>query len=434
MWQELPQRRQSAEERGQVSGTADRAGVREKAALRRAVASLILTQMIGWGSIFHVPAVLDAHISAGTGISQEYVFGGLTLMLLIAAVLAAPVGRALERDGSRRWMAIGSLTTAAGLCALAAAEGPVLFLVAWILFGAAMPIALTQAASTAIVQIAPGRARQAIAILLLVTGFSSTLNWPSLMGLADALTWRGAVLAYAAANILVCLPLHLWSLPGPEALLRDMRQGASGVESPAPPPMPVRGAYSLAAITFALGGMLTWGLPLHMVGILTGFGHTEKAAVVIGGLFGPGQVLARGFEMAGGKRVDILTIGVVAAVLMLIGLGSLLAWGELTAGAVAFSVAYGLSAGLISIVRAIAPLRLFGAEAYARVLGRLNVPQNIAFAMTPFGFAVIRESWGARALVEVSLGLGLLCLVSTALLHRRVMAAERRAETLNAGR
>ena len=422
-----------AEEDGQVSGTADRASVRETAALRRGVLSLIITQIVGWGSIFHVPAVLYAHISAGTGISQEYVFGGLTLMLLIAAVLAAPVGRALERDGSRRWMAIGSVTTALGLCALAAAQGPFLFLVAWLLFGIAMPIALTQAASTAIVQIAPGRARQAIAILLLVTGFSSTLNWPTLLFLSDALTWRGAALTYAVANLAICLPLHLWSLPGREALLKDIARPRP-VSETTPPPIHVPGAYWLAAITFALGGMLTWGLPLHMVGILTGFGHTETAAVAIGGLFGPGQVLARAFEMAGGKRVDILTIGVVAAVLMLIGLGTLLSLGELRSGAIAFSIAYGLSAGLISIVRAIAPLRLFGVAAYARVLGRLNVPQNIAFAATPFGFAVIRENWGARALVEVSLGLALLCLVSTTLLSRRVMVAERRAQALSAGR
>jgi hypothetical protein len=290
-----------------------------------------------------------------------------------------------------------------------------------------MPIALNQAASTAIVQITPSRARQAIAILLLVTGFSSTLNWPSLLWLAEGLTWRGAVLAYAAVNIVICLPLHLWSVPGREALLRDLQVAGPAGDAPAASPVPVRGAYSLAAITFALGGMLTWGLPLHMVGILTGFGHDEKSAVAIGGLFGPGQVLARGFEMVSGKRVDILTIGIVAAVLMLIGLGTLLGWGEVTAGAIMFSVAYGLSAGLISIVRAIAPLRLFGAPAYARILGRLNVPQNIAFAMTPFGFAVVRESWGARALVEVSLGLALLCLLSTILLVCQVWTAERRA-------
>jgi predicted MFS family arabinose efflux permease len=292
-------------------------------------------------------------------------------------------------------------------------------------FGAAMPIALNQAASTALVQVAPARARQAIAILLLVTGVSSVFAWPLLIWLADALGWRGALVVFAVLNVVVSMPLHAWSLPGPEAGLRDRHDPAPASEHLARSPRPIRGAYALAAISFALGGMLTWGLPLHMVGILTGFGHDEKSAVAIGSLFGPGQMLARGVEMVGGSRFDILTVGVAAALLMPMALGALLAWGEVPAGAVAFAVIYGLSAGFISVVRAVGPLRLFGAAAYARMLGRLNLPQNIAFAVTPFGFAVIREGWGARLLIEISLALAILCLIATVLLYRRAMAAER---------
>jgi hypothetical protein len=136
-------------------------------------------------------------------------------------------------------------------------------------------------------------------------------------------------------------------------------------------------------------------------------------------------MLARGVEMVGGSRFDILTVGVAAALLMPIALAALLAWGEVPAGAVAFAIIYGLSAGFISVVRAVGPLRLFGAAAYARMLGRLNLPQNIAFAVTPFGFAVIREGWGARLLIEISLALAILCLIATVLLYRRAMAAER---------
>ncbi len=406
-------------------GTTDRESARTSPGLRRAVVSLIVTQMIGWGSVFHAPAVLYAHMSAGTGIPREFVFGGLTVMLIIAALLSAPVGRVLERDGARRWMVIGSGLTALGLCVLAVADGPLVFLLAWMVFGAAMPIALNQAASTALVQVAPARARQAIAILLLVTGVSSVFAWPLLIWLADALGWRGALVVFAVLNVVVSMPLHAWSLPGPEAALRDRHDPAPASEHLARSPRPIRGAYALAAISFALGGMLTWGLPLHMVGILTGFGHDEKSAVAIGSLFGPGQMLARGVEMVGGSRFDILTVGVAAALLMPMALGALLAWGEVPAGAVAFAVIYGLSAGFISVVRAVGPLRLFGAAAYARMLGRLNLPQNIAFAVTPFGFAVIREGWGARLLIEISLALAILCLIATVLLYRRAMAAER---------
>jgi predicted MFS family arabinose efflux permease len=389
--------------------------------------SLILTQMVAWGSVFHAPAVLYAHMASGTGIAPEFVFGGLTVMLLIGGLLSPAAGRVLERDGARRWMVIGSGLVALGLCVLAMARGPVAFLLAWAIFGAAMPIALNQGASTALVQIAPARARNAIAILLLVTGVSSFVAWPTLIWLADGLGWRGALVVFAALNVFVCMPLHAWSLPGPAQALRERDDPEPLPESLAPPPVPVRGAYALAAISFALGGMLTWGLPLHMVGILTGFGHAEKTAVAVGSLFGLGQMLARGFEMVGGRRFDILTIGVLAALLMPAALAALLVWGASPAGAVAFAIVYGLSTGFMSIVRAVAPLRLFGVAAYARVLGRLNVPQNIAFGVTPFGFALVRESWGAQALVEIALGLAWLCLVATVLLQLRVRAVERRA-------
>lgn len=416
-----------------MEGSAERQRARERAALRRAVPSLIVTQIIGWGTIFHVPAVLYASIADGTGISRPLVFGGMTAMLLVAAALSSPVGRVLERDGARRWMMAGSLTTAAGISVLSAAHGPALFFLAWVLFGAAMPLALNQASSTALVQLSPSRARNAIALLLLVSGFSATVSWPTLIWLADRIGWRETLLTCAALHLALCLPLHAWSLPGRRDAAFDKGELAP-VTDAIPPPRDVPGAYALAAISFALGGMLTWGLPLHMVGILVGFGHDDRSAVAIGSLFGPGQVLSRGFEMAGGRRFDILTIGVGAAILMPLALGILLLWGDGSWGAIAFSLCYGLSAGFISIVRAVAPLRLFGSAAYARVLGRLNVPQNIAFAATPFGFAVILELWGARALVVFSLALALACLVATAMLERRVRAAERMLPVTPLGR
>lgn len=411
-------------EEGRVRLMRGRGPTERSARLLRAVLSLIVTQLIGWGTVFHVPAVLYGRIASGTGLSKEFIFAGLTIMLLIAAFLSGLVGRVLERDGARSWMVRGSCLTAAALIILSAAHGPVLFVAAWIVFGAAMPIALNQAASTALVQIAPGRARRAIAILLLVTGLSSTIAWPTLIWLSNTIGWREALVVCAVLNLTVCAPLHAWSLPR-NAGFREAPNLPPQAGPPSKPPRVVRGAYTLAALSFALGGMLTWGLPLHMVGILSDFGHDEASAVWIGGLLGPGQVLARGFEMLGGERFDILTVGVLAALLMPIGLFALLLWGSGTGGAIAFAIGYGVSAGLISIVRAVAPLRLFGAAAYARILGRLNMPQNIAFASTPLGFAILRESWGSRVLVEVALGLAVLCLGATLMLAWRVRAAER---------
>lgn len=399
--------------------------------LSLAVGALTVTQVVGWGTTFHIPAVLSGRLAEGTGLPREAIFGGITLMLVVAASIAPAVGRALDRDGCRRWMVAGSGLCAAGLLILAAAEGPILFAAAWLVFGAAMPLALNQACSTAMVQIAPARARRAIALLLLLTGLSSTIAWPVLIALDGAIGWRAALVILAGLHLLCCAPLHFAALPAGRVLAEPPALAPRPEPDPPPAaaaaravPSPVPGAYGLAAVAFSLGGMLTWGLPLHMVGILQDLGHDEAASVAIGALVGPGQVLARAFEMLGGERLGILSIGVGAAVLMPLALASLLLWGHLPAGALLFSIGYGLSAGLISIVRAVAPLRLFGAAAYAMVLGRLNVPQNIAFAAAPLGFAVLREQLGVGALIWFALATSLVCLGAMWILARRAAAAD----------
>ncbi|WP_299564875.1 MFS transporter [Enterovirga sp.] len=391
--------------------------------LSLAVGGLTVTQIVGWGTTFHIPAVLSGRLARGIGLPGELIFGGITLMLVVAAAIAPAVGRALDRDGARRWMVTGSVLAALGLALLAAAEGPILFAAAWVVFGAVMPLALNQSASTALVQISPASARRAIALLLLLTGLSSTIAWPVLISLDAAFGWRVTLLILAAVHLFVCAPLHLLCLPAGRVLteaapLAPRPDGEPGPGAPAPIP----GAFALAAVAFSLSGMLTWGLPLHMVGLLQAYGHAETAAVAIGALVGPGQVLARAFEMLGGSRIGILEVGVGAALLMPVALGVLLLWGASPLGALVFSIGYGLSAGLISIVRAVAPLRLFGAAAYAAMLGRLNVPQNIAFAAAPLGFAVILERFGAAALTGLALAVALVCLGTMWRLARRAAA------------
>lgn len=388
-----------------------------------AVGALTATQVIGWGTTFHIPAVLSARLSAGTGLSKELVFGGITLMLLVAAGLAPSVGRVLDRDGCRRWMVAGSCLVALGLATLSFAAGPLVFGAAWVIFGVAMPLALNQASSTALVQISPRRARRAIALLLLLTGLSSTIAWPVLIWLDGLVGWRHTLLILAALHLVVCVPLHLACLPAG----RVLSEPAPVAPATEPEPnvwRPVPGAYGLAAVALSLGGMLTWGLPLHMIGILQGYGHSEATAVWIGALVGPGQVLARGFEMLGGERFGILAVGVGAAALMLVALGALLLAGPLPAGAVVFSIGYGLSGGLMSIVRAVAPLRLFGAAAYATMTGRLGVWQNAAFATAPLGFALVLERFGSAVLVAMAFAIGIVCLLALAMLARRAALAQ----------
>jgi MFS family permease len=391
-----------------------RAGPR---ALGLAVAALTVTQVAGWGVSFHVAAALSDRLAKGLGYPSSVVFGGVTAMLVVAAFLSPLAGRLMDRDGARRWMVIGSLLAAGGLVALATAEGPYLFALSWLLFGMGMPLALNQGASIALVQIAPEQARRAIALLLVLIGFSPAISWPVLIGLDGWLGWRGALLFMAGFQCLVTAPLHFFCLPRGR-VLAEHPPVPEGTSAPPPRPLPPgRLTFALTALSFSAAGVLSFGLPLHMIGLLQAYGH-GASAVAIGSLIGPGQVLARAFDMLGGGRVPILHVGVAAGILMPFALLVLLLAGTSPVGAMVFVFSYAVSAGLMSVVRAVAPLKLFGASAYAIVTGRLGVPQNMAFAAAPLGFALLKDNAGAPAVVMLSLGISLVSLVSTVMLMR----------------
>ena len=51
------------------------------------------------------------------------------------------------------------------------------------------------------------------------------------------------------------------------------------------------------ASAFSLTGFVSWGLPLQIVEILKGYGHSVAFAIFAGTLMGPAQVIARLGEM-----------------------------------------------------------------------------------------------------------------------------------------
>jgi MFS family permease len=387
--------------------------------LLRIAAPLSLTQMIGWGTTFWLPAMLVGPVGREIGLVPEVVFAAVTVMLLVSAVVAPSIGRLLDRRGARWPMAAGSCLFALALIALSRAQGTGSYLAAWVLVGIGAPLALTQAAAAAMAQRAGAGARQAIGMLMLVGGLSSTLFWPLAAWLDATIGWRGACLAFAALHLLVCLPIHLIALARPRRLARSVDEVIPAApEPPALSPAERRRAFLLMATAFSLTGFVSWGLPLQIVEILKGYGHTTAFAIFAGTLMGPAQVLARLGEMVFGRRLGILMVGVISATVMPLAVLMPVLAPQSPLLACAFVVGYGLSAGAMTIVRAVAPLALFGAATFATMSGWLAVPQSIAFAIAPIIFAAVMRHGGPTATLVVAFAAAL-CALATALMLER---------------
>jgi hypothetical protein len=139
---------------------------------------------------------------------------------------------------------------------------------------------------------------------------SPTLAFPA----AEHLGWRGALLVYAG-SALTTVPLHLAVPKGryevmiPSGTVFEHRPLAATKRQIA-----IGGA--LYAVIATLANFLNSGMSSHMIGILTGLGLAASASVWVATLRGIGQSLARLCEVAFGRRIDPLTLNLLASLLL----------------------------------------------------------------------------------------------------------------------
>src|SRR5262249_18446587 len=148
-------------------------------------------------------------IVAETGWSLAWVVGGTSLGLLVAGLISPRVGRVIDRHSGRPVLAASSVLFAAGLAIIGFAPALPVYLIGWILVGAAMGPGLYDAAFAALGQLYGHAARAPITNLTLFGGFAGTVCWPLSAYLIETLGRRGACLVYAALHLFVALPLQL---------------------------------------------------------------------------------------------------------------------------------------------------------------------------------------------------------------------------------
>jgi predicted MFS family arabinose efflux permease len=375
------------------------------------------TQIVGWGTTYLMPSVLGRHIQDSLGLPAEAVFAGVTVMAAVAAVCAPRVGRFVDRRGARTVMSVGSLLYAAALALLSQAEGMASWFAGWALVGAASALALSTPASIALVQVAGPRARQAIAMLTIIGGLASTIFWP-VTGLLDAaIGWRATLLSFAGLHLLACLPLHWLILPRqpPVHPPAANAQPASGGLAP----HDQRRVFLLLALTLSFGAFVFAGVQLQMIEILRGLGHSPASALLLASLIGPAQVAIRIFELLFGHRYSIMRSAVFGSLVLPLGLGLALLWGDVFAVALIAVMAYGLSNGLKAVQRATLPLALFGRQQFGLYVGRLALPQGIVSALSPPILAATLANFGIAAALGLALGVATLSLIAMIALARK---------------
>jgi len=365
---------------------------------RTAVLALGLTQIIGYGTLYYSFSILAPAMAHEFAISTEWVFGALSVSLLVGGLCAPWVGGWIDRRGAGRVMTIGSLAAALALIACTLAHNTTAFVLGLVGIQLASTLVQYSASFTLLVQLNPAIAQRSITHLTLMAGFSSTLFWPFTTFLHERLDWHQVYWLFALLHLFVCLPVHAWLM----VKTREISDRRTPLKQASQPVAAVAGivdnaarprAMALMLVGFAIQSFVTSTFLVHMLPMLSGLG-LAKASVLVASVFGPAQVLSRFTNMVLGGGLSQRTLAIIASGFLPLATAILLLTAPNLVGAFAFAIVFGLSSGLSSIVQGTLPLELFGSDGYGKRLGRVTSVRLVVSSAAPFAFALMTARLG----------------------------------------
>ena len=409
------------------------------------VGALGLTATVSYGILSYGFAAFITPMGAELGWSKTQVTGAFSLAQLVAGVAAIPAGRWVDRHGARGLMTAGSVLAALLLVAWSQVRSLPAFYAIWALMGVAMAAVLYEPAFAVVATWFRARRGRALTVLTFMGGFASVLFVPLAMLLVAGQGWRTALLTLAATYaVLTVVPHALLLRRRPEdvglapdgAPVRtvDVARGA-GTARPAEASgdaevravarATVRSpAFRWVVAAFALSGLTTTAVAVHLVPLLHERGHGAAFAGGAMGLLGlmalPGRLV---FIPLGGRWPR----GAVTAAIF--GLSALALAVLLTTrnafGIWVFVALFGAGFGAITPARAALVGDLVPPSAYGQISGVLALIVSLARAAAPVGASVLYAAAGGprHGYDVVLLTLLLLCVASGA----AVLAADRAA-------
>ncbi|WP_007026787.1 MFS transporter, partial [Saccharomonospora iraqiensis] len=344
-------------------------------------------------SVFIDPMLADLGISR-SAISTAYLVGTLT-----GAVAMPFVGRALDRFGVRRVMAVIGAVFALALCALSAVSSIVGLTAGFVAIRMAGQGALGLAATTAVALWFDRRRGTAMGLVNAV-GVSLISLAPVLLESLIAQTgWRRAWLIEGLVVAALVLPVALLGMRDRPA---DLGQRPDGrITDAASPPRPAWGLTRAVALRtpffwtvtggIAATGMLSTAINFHQIDLLTAHGLSTVEAAAN---FVPQTVANLVSTLGVGMLADRLRSRVLVALAMAFLGGALLLGTSVTPGlsAVALGVLLGAANGSIRAIEAATFPRHFGTTHIGAIRG---VVTGVSVGSTAFGpvlFAVVYEA------------------------------------------
>jgi predicted MFS family arabinose efflux permease len=370
-----------------------------------AVWLLALGQTLGFACLLYSFGALLVPVGQETGWSKPDLALGLTLALVVAALLSPLAGRLIDRGYGAELLWGGAALGGLALMVVASAEGLVRWYLGWALIGPSMAASLYDACFSFLTRrLGPVAARPAIIRVTLVAGLASTLAFPLGAVMAAQWGWRGAFAGFGALDLMLAAPLMAY------AGVRLRRRDRAAAERRAEPPGRLRAAlrrppFWLLTAAFGAAWMNHSILVTYFIPLFTGLGAGPAMAVAAASTVGPFQVIGRVILMLLGARAPALLATRTAFGLMAAASLILLAAGAELRLIFVFAVLEGAAIGILSILRPVLTAEVMGAEGFGAISGAISIGPLLATAAAPLLGAGLIGLGGPMALVAGSLGI-----------------------------
>lgn len=356
----------------------------------RVVLPLAAAETIVWAAYYYSFPALLLIWERDLGWSKAELSGAFTLSLIASAAMAPIVGRAIDRGYAKEVFAGSAAFAAFLLATLATVSALWQFYLVWIGLGVAMAGSLYEACFAVLTRAFGSSAKRGITAVALIAGFAGTVSFPTAHLLSGWFGWRSAVLVFAAAVMVVAVPLIWMSCKAAELRLAVRSDAAS---------LPIKSALSVTqlpafwwlVLLFAMIALGHGTLLTHLLPILDERGITADLAVLAASLIGPMQVFGRLVMTTIGRHAATRTIFTACLIATSLAAMALLGAGASPTLLFGFVVLQGAGYGVTSIVRPVFVAERLGRENFGTISGLLAMAYVGGSALAPTIAALL---WG----------------------------------------
>lgn len=389
----------------------------------RTVLALAFAETIVWAGVFYIFPALIKHWEGDLGWEKTTIAGAFTAALVTSALCAPVAGRLIDAGHGRRLLIGGAACAGLLIGMVSLVQAPWQFYALWVALGACMAACLYEPCFAFLTRTRGGAARKAITRITLIAGLAGTVSFPVANLLAELYGWRIATAGFAAAILLIAVPLFgHGTRPVPETAAPaaggpDVGKDGDGLRAAMRRPV-----FWLLAVAFAMIALTHGILITHLLPMLDERGISTAVAVLAASCIGPMQVAGRLAMMAVEQRVSMNVICGLSFAFMLAASTALIGAGAIPALLFVFVLLQGSGYGVTSITRPVVTANLLGRTGFGAISGALALPFMGATAVAPTLAAAIWTVGGydaVRLTVLALVGLGGLSFVLAILSARR---------------